>query len=73
MKTIYDWSLIPEDVIYVATDEDGSVTGFCSNLPVIDAKRDCIYIKKYYEDTIINLNIESYKGNWKESLEKRPD
>lgn len=73
----YDWSNVPKEVRWIATDEDGMVCGF-SEKPV---KKDGGPFNFWAGDEIdAGLNVingvsnfvNSYAGSWQDSLEERP-
>lgn len=67
MGTKYDWSKVPDDVCWIATDSDGDVCGFKSeNVPT----RDWDFM--WFGRKPIDLDINPYEGDWKDSLEQRP-
>lgn len=68
--TKYDWSNVPKEVKWIATDEDGTVCHYIKK-PVIEG--DCDYwtniTTSYFDDEVLT---QSYQGNWQYSLEERP-
>lgn len=73
MKTKYDWSNVPKEVNWIATDGySGWVWGYEYEKPFIDVDMwnskidsDHIDVEKYYK-------VSPFKGDWKDSLEERP-
>lgn len=63
----YDWSKVPAEINWIATDKDGFARGHKKE-PVIDHPREW-HSDQYYDYPIIGIG---YKGNWKDSLEERP-
>lgn len=63
MKTKYDWSNVPSEVKWIATDSDGYAFGY-KEKPYNGGW--CWYAlnPKYIK--------QQYQGNWKDSLEERP-
>lgn len=62
----YDWSKVPKEVKWIATDMDGFEILF--------------YSKPYFESLLSWVGDEfamhspsSFKGNWQDSLEERPN
>lgn len=74
----YDWSNVPKEVKWIATDADGMVCGF-SEKPI--KKVNSLYEFWAGDEYDAGLNVvngvsdfvESYHGNWQDSLEKRPN
>lgn len=62
----YDWSNIHEDVKYIATDPDDFELWF-SDEPRLASKFGWI------GDAIAIHSPSSFKGDWRDSLEKRPN
>jgi hypothetical protein len=72
MKTKYDWTYVPSETKFIATDEDGNAHGWTGE-PVT-----------YLEDSNWNSNEfmittywipaknNNYSEDWKDSLEERP-
>ena len=66
MKTKYDWSVVPKEVNWIATDEDGGVFGYTyKKTPINDGFM-------WYGRVPIKLDLNPYQGNWQDSLRKRP-
>lgn len=64
----YDWSSVPKEVNWIATDEDGDVRGFCKKPELrfgfwVDVETP------YYFET----NMTLIDDNWENSLEERPN
>lgn len=59
----YDWSNVPDNVQWIATDSNGAVFG---------------YVEKPYNGGFYWYALnpkyinQQYQGNWRESLEERP-
>ena len=69
MKTKYDWSNIPSEVKWIATDADGVINGFYTEPSVI-----CEY-KMWIAEEHLYLTIGGGVFNclnWQDSLEERP-
>ena len=66
----YDWSNVPEEVQWIATDSNGAVFGY-------DAKPEEKDFGKFMHTSDFLYFPRSgwmaaYQGNWRESLEERP-
>ena len=74
MKTKYDWSKVPSDVMYLATNQNGKVSGFVRNVKTPVEIQGLWYGSDYYtgEPKYYNLNIGSFE-DWQDSLEERPN
>lgn len=71
MKTKYDWSGVPEEVKWIATDGySGWAWGYCKEAPYIDV--DMWNSKHEYVDVEKLYDVCPYQGNWQDSLEERP-
>lgn len=67
----YDWALIPEHVKFMATDEDGMACGWLVEPHIVGiAWRNQSHLSAHFYLTICR---NPYRGDWKDSLEKRPD
>ena len=67
----YDWSNVPVDVESIATNSDGEVRGFESDSPTLCSNKfRGEFTSNYGYYNLINQ--KPYKGDWRESLEKRP-
>lgn len=66
----YDWSNVPKEVKWIATDEDSIVWGF-------DTKPNKVYSNGFScgDDgkSFMLLGLNPFQGNWKDSLEERPN
>ena len=70
MKTKYDWSGVPSEVKWIATDADGNMWKY-------EEKHGKPFIYDYEEVLICDGNhlihqfvgVSGFKGNWKDSLE----
>ena len=73
MKTKYDWLKVPDDVKWIATNGNGKVSGFISNLYDPRLVGDLWYGSDYYtgEPKYYGLDIEPC-SNYQDSLEQRP-
>ena len=67
----YEWSKIPIDVDWVATDKDGKVWGY-SIEPVIDFDRWGYPWMSDLPNPQKLFFLEPYEGDWEDSLEERP-
>ncbi|MFK7255914.1 hypothetical protein ABBZ21_14880 [Acinetobacter baumannii] len=65
----YDWSNVPAEVNWMATDQDGWAYGFVSQ----PKPRESYGFWSPVE-FVVSIPKESnpFKGDWKESLEQRP-
>lgn len=60
----YDWSNVPKEVKWIATDSDGYAFGY----------KEKPYIGGSYWYALNPKHIkQQYLGNWKDSLEERPN
>jgi len=67
----YDWSNVTDEVQWIATDSNGAVFGYDSMPEEKDFGKfmhtsDFLYFPH-------NGWMPAYQGNWRESLEKRPE
>lgn len=71
--TIYDWTDVPEDTKYIATDADGFAHGW-EGEPA-PYKKDLNWNSNKFGVTFFMLKPSSnpFNGDWKDSLEKRPE
>ena len=71
MKTKYDWSNVPDEVTWIATDSNGIVFGYDVAPVAMDFGKLMAYdsLFLYYPHTGW---MQPFKGNWRESLEQRP-
>lgn len=65
----YDWSKVPKEVKWIATDEDGVYNGFIDKPIVFD--EDMWSIDENYDAVVLFSGV--FKGNWQDSLEERPN
>ena len=70
MQTKYDWSNVPKEVNWIATDFDAGYAFGYETKPEMDKVMDLWKDKSIID--YINLYIEPFQGNWKNSLEERP-
>lgn len=74
----YDWSNVPKKVKWISTDADGMVCGF-SEKPIKILNSLYEFWAGDEDDAGLNVIsgvsnfVESYKGNWQDSLEERPN
>ena len=69
----YNWSKVPKNISSIATDSNGRVLGYDVKEPNIASNKDGSigsYTGSYYW---LLTNQKPYYGNWKDSLEERPD
>ena len=69
----YNWSNVPDEVVSIATDSDGRVLGYDVKEPNIVSNKDGSigsFTGSYYW---LLTNQKPYYGNWKDSLEERPN
>ena len=69
----YDWTSVPKDVNWIATDEDRNSWLFpveCSK-PFIGGEDDDAWVCDE-EFTLEHHGYNVFKGNWRDSLEERP-
>ena len=65
----YDWSNVPKEVKWIATDEDGVSNGFIDKPTVFD--EDMWAIDENYDAIVLFSGV--FQGNWQDSLEERPN
>lgn len=65
----YDWLNVPKEVKWIATDGLGGRAFGYENKPELAG---CVWHKANNMDTVFNLNVCSYSGEFKDSLEGRP-
>lgn len=74
MANKYNWSLIPSHVNYMATDEDGMACGWLVEPQIQgDAWRHQSHLSAYFNINAKDNYLKHFQGNWRESLEQRPD
>ena len=69
MKTKYDWSNVPSEVKWIATDADGVINGFNTE-PKVVAEYE-MWIAEEHLYFTIGGGISNCL-NWQDSLEERP-
>ena len=72
MKTKYDWSNVPSEVLWIATEKDGSAFGHKSKPVCFDLNFRCGWVSAKYDYFYIRESDNTFKGNWQDSLEERP-
>ena len=73
MKNKYDWSDVPKEVKWIATDEDMNSWGFVtSSEPFIGGEDGDQWVSRSYSHSCKHIGFRVFKGNWKDSLEERP-
>lgn len=68
----YDWSGVPSEVNFIATDDDGVANGFvdkpspmsCGLWSIGDDYKRTVFIGAAF--------VDHFQGDWKDSLEERP-
>ena len=60
----YDWSNIPPEVNWIATDSDGDVFGYL--------EKPEIGVYMWFGSKSELLDLKPFPTHWKESLEERP-
>ena len=73
MMSEYNWSNVPDEVVSIATDSDGRVLGYDVKEPNLASNKDGSigsYTGSYYW---LLTDQKPYYGNWKDSLEERPN
>ncbi|HFG2460125.1 TPA: hypothetical protein ACGGC0_003729 [Acinetobacter baumannii] len=68
MRTKYDWSEIPPEVQFMATDFDGWAFGYKSEPERLATEFSG---DLFYGVAVLPYN-NIYEGDWKDSLEQRP-
>lgn len=65
--TKYDWSSVPKEVKWIATDNNGFKSGFTD-------KPFCESDYGFWDNGLPSLAMHDseFKGNWQDSLEERP-
>lgn len=71
-KTKYDWSKIPDDVNWVAKNENGFVWGY-EGKPLSGWLHSGFWYCGGNKRLIYWSYENPYKGEWQDSLEKRPE
>ena len=69
----YDWSNVPDEVVSIATDSDGRVLGYDVIEPYLSSNKDGSkgsFVRSYYW---LLKSQKPYGGDWKDSLEERPN
>ena len=69
----YNWSKVPKNIASIATDSNGRVLGYDVKEPNLASNKDGSigsYTGSYYW---LLTNQKPYYGNWKDSLEERPN
>lgn len=69
----YDWLSVSEEIISIATDSKGRVLGYDVESPNLAKNKDGSigqFTSSYYW---LLKNQEAYQGDWKDSLETRPN
>ena len=73
MKTKYDWSGVPKDTRYIATEAVGYAHGWNGEPPkYIDDEIGWIGEKSKITAFMLHPYLNPIKGNWQDSLEERP-
>lgn len=65
----YDWSNVPKEVKWIATDEDGSVCGYSAKPQRFSNTWNTHYTGNFVAHSFTN----PFKWNWQDSLEERPN
>lgn len=75
MKTKYDWSNVPKNVKWIATDKDGWAWGWVKRpIPKDDDEWSTeTGIGGIHYEFYIKPENNPFKGNWQDSLEERPN
>lgn len=72
METKYDWSGVPSEVKWIATDEDGVKNGFMKK-PIICNNHKMWFENKDWTGDYVQLDFRPIcDDNWQDSLEERP-
>lgn len=72
--TKYDWSAIPAHVNWMATDEDGVACGWLVEPQIMgNAWRNHSHLSAYFYIQSRENYKNHFRGDWKQSLEKRPE
>ena len=72
----YDWSSVLDDVKFLTTSENGKVSGWVQEYRTPNPSGGLWYggdIPQTGEPKYYGLNIAPYQGDWRESLEERPN
>ncbi|EOR08642.1 hypothetical protein F896_01168 [Acinetobacter genomosp. 15BJ] len=73
-KSKYNWSIIPEHVQFMATDEDGMACGWLVKPQIMgDAWRHQSHLSAFFNIDRRSNYLNHYRGDWKDSLEQRPE
>lgn len=68
METKYDWSGVSEHITHIATDSDGWAFGYKSEPEISGNEFDGEVVFGF----AIQPRNNTFKGNWRDSLEQRP-
>lgn len=71
MKTKYDWSNVPPEVNWIATDAVYTGGWGYTEEPVIMPFYGTWYAKGI-NNKMVGIVAQGYSGDWKDSLEERP-
>lgn len=71
MKTKYDWSNVPKEVKWIATDSNKNVFGYYEK-PVFKEFGCFMHSGEYFYYPHTNWMMP-FKGDWQDSLEERPN
>lgn len=69
----YDWSNVPSDVNFIATDGDGWAWGWVDNPhPIGTNEWLTVAGNGLFCEFFIKPESNTFNGNWQDSLEERP-
>lgn len=67
----YDWSGVPSEVKWIATDKDGNSWGHI--VSTVQMMKDGMWYSTINESSYcIHIGLNIFQGNWQDSLEERP-
>ena len=68
----YDWTNVPKDENWIATDEDGNAFGWVTEPYIEDGEPEWNTCESYIGNHFISAENNPFKGDWRDSLEERP-
>lgn len=69
----YDWSNVPKNVNWIATDGDQNSWGFVTKEPFIGGEDFDQWVGLGWAAECKHIGFRVFKGDWRESLEERPN
>lgn len=67
----YDWSDVPAEVNWIATDGYSGIPWGYENKPI---RKDECFVERDFDEWPVSVHmiVNPYKGDWTQSLEQRP-